>query len=96
MFHVLAVALAGLPDPPPSAPAGLADKANTVLGLIKWVSLMSALAVLMGAGGLLFAAERGHGGGLSDRMKSTLGSVLVALVVVGAASAIVSFLSCPG
>lgn len=93
MVHVLVVALAGLPDPPASAPAGLADKANTVLGLIKWVSLMSALAVLMGAGGLLFAAERGHGGGLSDRMKSTLGSVLVALVVVGAASAIVSFLS---
>ena len=66
---------------------------NTVLGLAKWVSLMSALGVLLGAGMLLFAAERGHGSGLSPQLKSTLGGVAVVLVIVGSAAQIVEFLS---
>ena len=82
-----------IPDPAPSAPPALADKVYAVLGIVKWGSLMAALAVLLGAGVALFAGERGHGSGLSPQLKSLVGSVFVVLVLVGAASQIVSFLS---
>ena len=90
MIHML---LSSIPDPAPSAPAEVAAKVTTVLGLVKWTSLMAALAVLLGSGALLFAAERGHGGGMSPQLKSTLGSVLVVLIVVGSASQLVQWLS---
>ena len=82
-----------IPDPAPSAPAGVADKVNTVLSLVKWASLMASLAVLLGSGALLFAGERGHGGGMSPQLKSTIGSVLVVLIIVGSASQLVQWMS---
>lgn len=91
--HLFLAVVDMIPNPPPVPPAGVAEKVNKVLGLIKWGSLMAALAVLFGAGGLLFASERGHGSGLSPQLKSTLGSVMVVLVIVGAATQIVQFLS---
>jgi hypothetical protein len=85
--------LASIPDPPPSAPAAMQAKVATALGLVKWVSLMAALGVLLGAGALLFAAERGHGSGLSPQLKSTLGAVCVVLIIVGSAAQLVEFMS---
>jgi hypothetical protein len=82
-----------IPDPAPSAPPALAAKVAAVLGIVKWTSLMAVLAVLLGTGVVLLAAERGHGAGLSPRLRSTIGSALVVLVVVGTASQLVSFLS---
>jgi hypothetical protein len=82
-----------IPNPPPAAPGDLASKAATAIGLVKWISIISALAVLAGAGTLLFAGERGYGGGISPDLKSKLGSVVVVLLIVGASTQIVQFLA---
>src|SRR4051812_26154348 len=80
-------------DPAASAPAGLVSKVNIVLGLIKWASLVAVLALLLGAGAVAMAGDRGHGGGMSPELKSTVMKAVAALVVVGSASAIVNFVS---
>lgn len=82
-----------VPDPAPSAPAGLVEQATTVLSLIKWVSIIVCAGVLMGSGVVLALAENGHGQGLSSRGKQTVGGVVVGLVLVASAAQIVTFLS---
>lgn len=82
-----------VPDPAPSAPPGLVSKATTVLGLIKWVSIIVCAGVLMGSGVVLAASDHGHGSGVSPKGKQTIGSVVVALVLVASAAQIVTFLS---
>ena len=80
-------------DPTASAPAGLVSKVNIVLGLVKWVSLVAVLGLLLGAGVVAMAGDRGHGAGLSPELKSTVLKAVGALVVVGSASAIVNFVA---
>ena len=80
-------------DPTASAPAGLKAKVDIVLGLIKWISLVAVLGLLLGAGVVAIAGDRGHGGGLSPELKSTVFKAVGALVVVGSASAIVNFVA---
>lgn len=92
-MQTLAEFPAAIPNPPPAAPGELATKAATAIGLVKWISIISALAVLAGAGTMLFAAERGHGGGISPDLKAKLGSVVVVLLIVGASTQIVQFLA---
>ena len=80
-------------DPTASAPAGLVDKVNIVLGLIKWVSLAAVLGLLLAAGGVAVAGDRGHGAGLSPELKSTVLKAVAALVIVGSAAQIVNFVA---
>ncbi len=82
-----------VPNPPPSAPGDLQSRAATIVGLAKWISLICALAILAGSGALLFAGERGMGSGISPELKSKLGMVVVVLLIVGASTQIVQFLS---
>ena len=93
MVRTLWAVIAGVPDPAPSAPAGLAAKATVALALIKWGSLIVAAAVLMGAGMMVLAGDHGRGAGLSPEMKKNVGNVVVALILVGAAAGIVDFFS---
>lgn len=80
-------------DPDAAAPADLQAQANTVLGMVKWGSLMAVLGILLAMGMISLAADRGHGGGISPEMKSKGMTAVVALVIVGSASAIVNFLA---
>lgn len=86
-------ALAQVTDPPASAPAGLQAKANVVLGMVKWGSLMAVLGLLLAAGMISLAGDRGYGGGMSPELKSSVMKGVIALVIVGSAAQIVTFVS---
>jgi hypothetical protein len=88
--HVLLAA--PLPNPEPAAPADLSDKVNTVLGLIKWASLITGVAALMGFGFLVWAADHGGYGSQGAEMKERFGKVILGLVVTMSATSIVSFI----
>jgi hypothetical protein len=83
--------LVRIPNPPPNAPAELEAGASTAIGLVKWGSLIAVGLTLAGIGGTLFAAEHGHGSGISPQMKSRLGSVVLVLIIVAAGASIVDF-----
>lgn len=85
--------IAQIPDPTPSAPAALQAKTTLVLGMVKWGSLMAILGLLLAAGMISLAGDRGHGGGMSPELKSTVMKGVVALVIVASASQIVTFVS---
>ena len=82
-----------IPDPAPQAPPGLDAKVSTVLGMIKWTSLISIVGVLLAAGWLVWSGDHGRGGGLSPEMKGALSRAVIALLIVGGASGIVQFVS---
>lgn len=83
--------IAQVADPPAAAPAGLNAKAQLVLGLIKWGSLVAVMGVLLAMGAFAWAGDRGHGGGVSPEMKSRGISAVVALVIVSSAATIINF-----
>ena len=85
--------LAQVEDPVAQAPEGLKTKTAIVLGLVKWASLVSVLGLLLAAGMVSLAGDRGHGGGMSPELKSTVMKAVVALVIVGSAAQIVTFVS---
>lgn len=80
-----------LEDPTMGAPEGLNTAAKTVLGFVKWASLMCVLALLLSAGVVALAADRGHGQGLSPELKGLVGRAIVGLLIVGSAAQIVNF-----
>lgn len=95
MHQVLSIVsslIAAIPDPKPAAPAELTAKASTVVGLIKWFSLMAGLTGLAGFGLLALAADRGGMGSQAADMKERLGKIIVALVVVMTSTSIVTFI----
>ena len=85
--------VAQVTDPDAAAPAGLQDKTNVVLGLVKWGSLMAVLGLLLAAGMIALAGDRGYGGGMSPELKSSVMKGVIALVIVASASQIVTFVS---
>lgn len=85
--------IAQIPDPTPNAPAALQAKTTLVLGMVKWGSLMAILGLLLAAGMISLAGDRGHGGGMSPELKSTVMKGVVALVIVASATQIVTFVS---
>lgn len=80
-------------DPDANAPAELQAKTNTVLGLVKWGSLMAVLGLLLAAGMISLAGDRGYGGGMSPELKGSVMKGVVALVIVASAAQIVTFVS---
>jgi hypothetical protein len=80
-------------DPDASAPAGLQDKADIVLGLVKWGSLMAVLGLLLASGMIALAGDRGYGGGMSPELKNKVMTAVIALALVASASQIVTFVS---
>ena len=84
---------AAVSDPDAQAPAMLQDKADLVLGLIKWGSLMAVLGLLLASGMIALAGDRGYGGGMSPELKSTMMKGVVALVIIASASQIVTFVA---
>ena len=85
--------VAVVPDPPAQAPAELKAKTATVLGMVKWGSLVAVLGLLLAAGMISLAGDRGYGGGMSPELKSSVMKAVVALVIVGSAAQIVTFVS---
>lgn len=80
-------------DPDAAAPAELKAKTDIVLGLIKWGSLVAVLGLLLASGMVSLAGDRGHGGGMSPELKSSVMKGVIALVIVAAASQIVNFVA---
>jgi hypothetical protein len=70
MLRTLALLAQALPNPDPSAPPDLSAKTANVLSLIKWASLIAAVAALMAFGLLVWAAEHGGYGSHSAEMRS--------------------------
>ncbi len=81
------------PDPTPAAPPLVTQKVNTLLGFIKYLSLASAVAALLGFGMLVWASERGGMGSGASEMKERFGKVLISVVIVLTAASIVSFVA---
>lgn len=80
-------------DPTAAAPPGLATKVATVLGMVKWASLMGVLGLFLASGLVMFAGDRGYGGGMSPELKSSVMKGFLALVIVGSAAALVNFVA---
>lgn len=80
-----------VPDPSPEAPAELVDRVNTMLSLIMWLTIAAAAAVMVTAGLVTWAGERGYGGGMSQQMQSLVGRAVIALVIIGSASRITTW-----
>lgn len=79
------------PDPVPDAPAEVKARANTLLGFIKWGSLIAVVGGLLAFGMLTAAAERGGYGSGASEMKERFGKLLVGGVVTVSAVSIASF-----
>lgn len=78
-----------LPDPEPVAPPGF-EAVGTILGWAKWMGLIAAvLALIFVAVLFMFNSGRGEGGG---HIK-TFVSILVGVMIIGAATALVGFIS---
>ena len=97
MHHLLSL-LADLPaqaipNPPPAAPPELQAKTSTVIGLVKWGSLMAGLIGLASFGMLALAADRGGMGSHAADMKERLGKIIVGLVVVMTSTSIIVFIA---
>ena len=93
VHHAPALVEGVFTDPTADAPEALKTKVNTALGLVKWASIIAIGAVLLASGLMVWAGDRGYGGGLSPELKSKLMSAMIALVIVGSASQIVNFLA---
>ncbi|MDT3318126.1 hypothetical protein Q9S71_14960 [Microbacterium sp. KSW4-11] len=78
-----------LPDPEPVAPPGF-EAVSTILGWAKWVGLIAAvLALIFVAVLFMFNSRRGEGG---EHIK-TFVSILIGVMIIGAATALVGFIS---
>ena len=80
-------------DPTANAPDGLKAKTDVVLGLIKWASVIGVLGLLLASGMIALAGDRGHGGGMSPELKSSVMKGVIALVIVASAAQIVNFVA---
>jgi hypothetical protein len=81
--------LVALPDPSPLAPPGF-EAVGTILAWAKWVGLIAAiLALIAVAVTFMFNSRRGEGG---EHVKTFVG-ILVGVMIIGAATAIVGFIS---
>jgi hypothetical protein len=78
-----------LPDPDPVAPPGF-EGVTTILGWAKWAGLIVAILALI-ALGATFAINNRRGEG-AEHLKWLVG-ILVGVLIIGAATAIVGFLS---
>ncbi len=80
---------AALPDPDPVAPPGF-EAVGTILGWAKWAGLIAAILALVGLGvAFMVSSRRGEGG---DHIRTFIG-ILVGVIIIGAATALVGFIS---
>ncbi|WP_440711798.1 hypothetical protein [Herbiconiux sp. YIM B11900] len=78
-----------LPNPEPAAPPGF-EGFITILGWAKWVGLIAAIFALIAVAVLfMFNSRRGEGG---EHIKTFVG-ILIGVMIIGAATALVGFLS---
>ena len=81
--------IAALPDPAPVAPPGF-EAVGTILGWAKWAGLVAAiLALITAAVMFMFNSHRGDGGEHVRRFVT----ILIGVVIIGAAAALVGFIS---
>jgi ABC-type Fe3+-siderophore transport system permease subunit len=78
-----------LPDPDPAAPPGF-EAVATILGWAKWAGLIAAILALIGVAVMfMFNSRRGEGG---EHLR-TFVLILVGVMIIGAATALVGFIS---
>ena len=78
-----------LPDPDPVAPPGFEGVA-TILSWAKWVGLIAAILALIAVAVMfMFNSRRGEGG----EHLTTFVAILIGVMIIGAATALVGFLS---
>lgn len=89
ILNALGPQLAALPDPAPVAPPGF-EAVGTILAWAKWVGLIAAILSLIAVAVMfMFNSRRGEGG---EHVK-TFVSILVGVMIIGAATALVGFIS---
>jgi hypothetical protein len=82
-------ALAQLPDPDPVAPPGFGG-VGTIVAWANWVGLIAAILALIAVAVMfMFNSRRGEGG---EHIK-TFVSILIGVMVIGAAAALVGFVA---
>ncbi len=92
LLSTLAELAVPLPNPPPQAPPEVRAKASTVIGLIKFGSLIAAVAALAAFGLLALAAEHGGSASRAADMKEQFGKIIVSLVIVMTSTSLVTFI----
>ncbi|WP_369186663.1 hypothetical protein [Streptomyces sp. R08] len=81
-------AVGGVPTPVSSAPGPLADKVNTVLGILAWAGTAAGVCGVLVTGAMMaISVKRGE----SSEHMSRLGMVLGGCVLVATAGPLVSF-----
>ncbi|MEQ1700729.1 MAG: hypothetical protein ABMA25_11495 [Ilumatobacteraceae bacterium] len=86
------LAMPSIPDDPTAAaPQAVKDRVDTLLGFIKWGSMVAVVGGLLAFGMLTVAAERGGYGSGASEMKERFGKLLVGGIVTGSAVAIATF-----
>lgn len=90
--HVLTAArhvVTELPNPTPVAPPGF-EAVTTILGWAKWAGLIAAILALIAVAVMfMYNSRRGEGG---EHVKTFVG-ILVGVMIIGAAAALVGFIS---
>lgn len=88
--HNLVLIVSAVPTPgDPEAPPGF-DRVDDILGWVKWGCLGLLVAALMIAGARLgFAGRHGDGSEHAGR----IGSILIGVMVIGAAGALIGFVA---
>jgi hypothetical protein len=90
--HVLTAlghVVTALPDPSPVAPPGF-EAVTTILGWAKWAGLIAAILALIAVAVMfMYNSRRGEGG---EHVKTFVG-ILVGVMIIGAATALVGFIS---
>ena len=86
---ITAASLIALPDPEPIAPPGF-EAVSIILGWAKWAGLIAAILALIAVAVMfMFNSRRGEGG---EHIK-TFVSILIGVMIIGAATALVGFIS---
>ncbi len=78
-----------LPDSAPTAPPGILEPFQRVIGVVKWVALgVCVIALIIWAAMVAWSSHRGRG----EDLAGGFGRVLLGAVVIGGATSILSFI----
>ncbi len=73
------------------APAEVKAAMGKMLGLVMYISIGMALAMLVAAGVFAWQGNQGHGSGVSPALQSKVIGACIALAIIGGATGIANF-----
>lgn len=74
-----------------TAPQEVKDVMDKMLGLVMYISIGMALAMLVAAGVFAWQGNQGHGSGVSPALQSKVIGACIALGIIGGATGIANF-----